>query len=193
MAETITPAVHGGRRKPYVVSSLLHVAGATVSAAALGLVLGGLGMLLRAPQDPATPAVVAAVAAVYFVREAFRVPVPLPDRKRQVPEWWRTFFSPPAAAFLYGLGLGVGVLTYLTFGTFAAVMAAAVAAGDPLPAALLCAPFGLGRGFAVVAATWSADRETIERLDDLATSRGPRLANAAVLAAIAVAAVVTLV
>lgn len=183
MAETITPVVHGGRRRPYLVSSALHVMGATASAALLGLALGGLGVLLPLEARP----VVAVVAGVYFLREAFGLPVPLPDRKRQVPEWWRTFYSAPVASFLYGAGLGVGFLTYLSFGTFAAVMAGAVASGDPLTAALLCTPFGLGRGLAVVAATWR--RTPMDRLDALAESRAPRVANALSLAGVVVAAV----
>ena len=189
MAETITPAVHGGKRRPYLASCAAHVAGATGAAALLGLVLGATGALLRAPWDVATPAVVAGIGAVYFVREAFRAPVPLPDRKRQVPEWWRTFYSPAVAAFLYGVGLGVGFLTYLSFGTFAAVAAGAVVSGDPVTGVLLCAPFGLGRSLAVVAVTWRGI--TVDRLDGVAESPGPRLANAAALAAVAATAIAT--
>lgn len=181
MAETITPVVHGGKRKPYLSSALLHVAGATVTAALLGVVLGAVGALAQAPWEGTVPAL-AVVAAVYFAREAFSVPVPLPDRKRQVPEWWRTFFSPAVAAFLYGAGLGVGVLTYLSFGTFAAVMAGAVASGDPSLGLLVCAPFGLGRGLAVVAVTWRGI--PVDRLDAVAESAGPRLVNAATLGAL---------
>ena len=179
MAETITPVVHGGKRKPYVVASALHVFGAALSATVLGVALGALGALARAPWE-VTPLVVAALAGVYFLREAFTLPVPLPDRKRQVPEWWRTFYSPAVAALLYGAGLGVGFLTYLSFGTFAVVMGAAMASGDPLVAALLCGVFGTARGLAVVAVTWSGPRD----LHEVAASRGPRLANAAVLAAV---------
>ncbi|HEX2196141.1 MAG TPA: hypothetical protein VHJ76_04370 [Actinomycetota bacterium] len=190
MVETITPVVHGDRRRPYLVSSLLHVAGATLSAAAFGLLLGGVGALLRDPAPEAQAFAVALAAAVYLAREAFGIPIPLPDRKRQVPEWWRTFYSPPVAALLYGLGLGVGVATYLTFGTFAPVMVGAVASADPLVGLALCVPFGLGRGLAVVAVTWRGTG--VDRLDEVAESPVPRLANAAVLAAVAGAAVAAL-
>jgi cytochrome c biogenesis protein CcdA len=192
MAETITPVVHGGRRGPWLLSSLLHVGGATASAALLGAALGGAGALLGAPWGDATPAVVGAVALLYFAREAFRVPVPLPDRKRQVPEWWRTFFSPAVAAFLYGAGLGVGFLTYLTFGTFAAVAAGAAASGDAATGALLCGAFGLGRGVAVLLVTARAAPTTIDRLDEVAASEGPRRVNAAALAGVVAAAVAAL-
>jgi hypothetical protein len=191
MAETITPVVHGGRRRPYLLAGALHVAGAIAAAALLGLALGAAGALARAPWD-LTPVVVAVAGVAYFAREAFSVPVPLPDRKRQVPEWWRTFYPPAVAAFLYGAGLGVGFLTYLSFGTFAVVMAGAVASGEPLVGAALCLPFGLGRSLAVIAATWRAGPGTIDRLDEIAQSSGPRLANAGALAAVAGTALATL-
>lgn len=184
MAETITPVVHGGKRRPYLLASALHVLGATATAAALGVALGAAGALLGAPWE-ATPLVVAGAAGLYFLREAFALPIPLPDRKRQVPEWWRTFYSPSVAAFLYGAGLGVGFLTYLSFGTFAVVMAGAIASGDPLAGAVLCGAFGIARGLAVVAVTWNGPAD----LEDVAGSRGPRLANALTLAAVAVGAV----
>lgn len=187
MAETITPVVHGGKRRRYLLSSLLHVAGATLAASVFGVVLGGLGVLLRDPSGDAQAAAVALAAAVYLSREALGVPVPLPDRKRQVPEWWRTFFSPPVAAFLYGVGLGAGVLTYLTFGTFAVVMVAAVASGDPATGLLLCGPFGFARGVAVTLATWTGDG-VVDRLDEMAETNRPRLANALVLGAVLAAA-----
>jgi hypothetical protein len=192
MAETITPVVHGEKRRPYLAAVMLHLAGATTSAAALGTVLGSIGLLLRAPWDVTTPALVAAAAALYLVREAFDLPIPLPDRKRQVPEWWRTFFSPAVAAFLYGAGLGVGFLTYLSFGTFAAVMAGAVVSGHPLVGLLVCAPFGLGRALAVLAVTWSGNRHSVDHLEEVAQSQVPRWVNAGALAGVTASAVATL-
>ena len=188
MAEAITPVVHGGKRRPYLAASLLHAVGATLAAGALGLVLAALGAALRGPWDVGTPVAIAAIASLYLAREAFRLPVPLPERKRQVPEWWRTFFSPPVAAFLYGMGLGVGFLTYLTFGTFAVVMAGAFASADPLLGVLVCAPFGFGRAAAVVAATWRGRPSTVDRLHALAESSGPRVANVVALGATGAAA-----
>ena len=46
-------------------------------------------------------------------RASSGLPVPVPQLRRQVPDWWRTFFPPHVAAFLYGIGLGPGFLTYL--------------------------------------------------------------------------------
>ena len=190
MVETITPVVHGERRRPYLLSVLLHTLGATVTAAAFGALLGGIGALLRAPWGAAGAVGVLAVASLYLLREGAGLPIPIPDRHRQVPAWWRTFYSPPVASLLYGVGLGIGFLTFLTFGTFVAVAVGALASGDPLLGALFCAPFGLARGLSVLVG--AAGDRGVSGLDDLASTPWPRLVNAAALAAVAVAALTAL-
>lgn len=193
MVETIAPVVHGGRRKSYWGSVALHSVAATAAAAAVGALLGAAGMGLRAPWGATSFVALASIAALYALRESFRLPIPVPDRHRQVPEWWRTFYSPPVAATLYGLGLGVGFLTYLSFGTYVAVAAAALLFGDPLLGAALCAPFGLARGLSVVA--WSlgtsSPNDTLVRIENLSNTKAPRVVNALALGAIAIAALVS--
>jgi MFS family permease len=192
MVTTIDPVVHGGRNKRYARAVGLHVVGATAAAAAFGGVLGGLGALLGAPWRTWSLVGVAGAGVAYALRESVRLPLPLFDRRRQVPEWWRTFYSPPVAALLYGLGLGIGFMTFLTFGTFVAVAVAAVASGSPAVGALVCGPFGLARGLSVLVAT-GGGAATLDRLDRLAATRGPRLVNAVTLIALAGAAGVAVV
>jgi hypothetical protein len=197
MVETIAPVVHGERRSRWWVSVALHALGATVAAATFGAVLGGLGALVGAPWGPAGLVSVAVVAAMYAARELAGLRVPIPDRRRQVPEWWRTFFPPPAASFLYGLGLGVGFLTYLRHGTLVAVAVAALATGDPLLGAVLVAPFGLARGLSLVVArratSGPAIAAAVDRLERLAQTRVPALTNGIALTALGVAAAVAAV
>ncbi|HEX6262221.1 MAG TPA: MauE/DoxX family redox-associated membrane protein [Actinomycetota bacterium] len=185
MAGTITPVVHGGRRTGWGVSVALHALGAGLAAAAFGAVLGGGGALLGGPWGGAGLWAVALVAGAYALREAFGLPVPVPERRRQVPEWWRGRLGPRGAAFAYGLGLGVGFLTYLRHGTLVAVSAVALASGDPWIGALVLAPFGLARGLSLtaVASTRTSDevRGVIDRLERIAVSALPRGANAAAL------------
>jgi len=192
MVETITPVVHGGRTVSYAKDVALHALGAMLSAGALGAALGALGELLGAPWGGAGLAFVAAVGLVYAARDALRLPLPVPSGRRQVPEWWRTYFSPGVTAFLYGAGLGVAFFTYLTFGTFLVVTAAAVASGDALAGALLCMPFGLVRGLSVLVASRRAPENVVEALDALATTSAPRLANAAAAAGVGAAALLAL-
>src|SRR5919197_4832588 len=197
MVQTITPVVHGGSRMKWAVSVALHALGATVSASVLGAGLGVAGLALGAPWGRWGIALIGAVATAYAARELIGVPLPLPQLRRQVPEWWRTFFSPRMSALLYGAGLGVGFVTYLSFGTFAAVVAAAVVSGRPLLGLALVAPFGLARGLAVTVVasgrTGDAVNRVVDRLDHMAVSRVPRIANGLALGSIALEAVWTAV
>jgi hypothetical protein len=194
MVETISPVVHGGRNRSYWVSLLLHIVSTTITAAAFGGLLGFVGGLFDAPGD-AWLIALAVVAGLYFMREAFVLPIPVPQRKKQVPEWWRNFYSRPVAALLYGVGLGVGYFTYLTYGTFVAVTIGAVVSGDPSTGAWIVGPFGFARA---VALAWTgrtdADRSgaLLEKLDALATSRGPSLVNGLAILSVGLSALVSL-
>jgi hypothetical protein len=193
MAETITPVVHGGSRSAWGVSLAAHVLGAAIAAAALGALLGAFGALLGAPWGTAGTLAVAAAAAVYLAAE-LGARVPMPQLRRQVPDWWRTFFPRWAAAFLYGIGLGPGFLTYLTHGTLVAVAVAAAATGSPLLAAGIVMPFGVARGLTVVVAydvrTPADGASLVERLSRSSSLIGWRLANAIALGAVTVLALV---
>lgn len=189
MVETITPVVHGGRRSRYLRSVAIHTVAATASAGAVGLVLGAL---LGGPWTDAGPIVLAVVALMYAARELFGLPVPLPDRSAQVPAWWRSFYGPDVTAALYGIGLGPGFLTYLTFGTYAAVLVGAFVAADPLLGAAITAPFGFARGLSVLIGARATNEEhsavIADRLTTAGVRRGPALVNASALVAVAAAA-----
>jgi hypothetical protein len=178
MVETIAPVVHGGRKGPYYTTVGLHAAGATVAGAIAGAAFGALGMVLGAPWGSLGIAIVVLVSVVYGARELLALPIPLPERRAQVPDWWRTFYSPGTTALMYGAGLGAGFLTYLTYGTYVSVAALAVVSGDPLVGAILCAPFGLARGLSVLVSRRTVDTGIlVERLNDVATTRHPSIVN----------------
>jgi hypothetical protein len=189
MVEAIVPVVHGSSRLRYALSVVLHVLGATLSAAAVGALLGAIGAFGAAPWGSVGPIAVGTVALLYAAREGFGVPIPIPDAHRQVPDWWRSFYSPPVASFLYGLGLGPGYFTFLTFGTYVAVSVGALVSGNPLVAAAVCAPFGLARGLSVLVSAGAHSGEeagrVIDRLESLADSPLPRVANSGALVGVA--------
>lgn len=190
MVETIAPVVHGGRNHSYRRAVALHVVGTTVSAAALGAWLGAMGLAAGAPWGAGGLGALACIALLYALREVANLPLPLFDRRRQVPEWWRTFFSKPTAALLYGLGLGAGFFTYLSYGTFVVVSAAAFLTGDPRLGALLGAPFGLARGLSVLVGRRGPTGDTLAELERWADGSAVRLANASALALLGVTAAV---
>jgi methylamine utilization protein MauE len=195
MAESIAPVVYGDRRR-WRAALALHAAGATVAAASFGAVLGWAGSALGAPWGSAGLLLVSAAGAAYALREVvpgLAAALPVPQARRQVPDWWRTFFSWPASAALYGAGLGVGFFTYLAHGALLVVAVGAAAGGRPLVGAALVAPFGLARGLSpwVARNVGSADegRRLVDRLAESSESRR-RLANALGLAVVAAVALV---
>jgi hypothetical protein len=192
MVETITPVVHGGSRSRCGISLALHAIGAAAAAAIAGSLLAGAGALLGAPWGVPGAVLVASAAALYVARE-LGAPVPVPQLRRQVPDWWRTFFPPHVAAFLYGLGLGPGFLTYLGHGTVVVVSVAAFASGRPLVGAAVLAPFGLARGLGPVLAFGVRSpgdaAALVERLDRFASRGRLRVANALALSMVVVATI----
>jgi hypothetical protein len=190
MVETISPVVYGTRTR-WVGAVALHAAGAAATAAVFGATIGGAGALLGAPWGRAGAVMVAAIAVLYLARELTGVRIPVPQLRRQVPDWWRTYFGRPLAAFLYGAGLGVGFLTFLGPGTLVAVTVGAASTGRPLLGALVMAPFGVARGLAPLVGARSKDPEDGRRLVDRLSSmsgRSRRTLNAAALIGVAFAA-----
>jgi hypothetical protein len=192
MVETITPVVHGGRGR-WIRGVALHILGATSTAALFGAVLGAVGSLLGAPWGRAGAVAVGVVALVYALGELPKLTVAVPQLRRQVPDWWRTYFGPSVASFLYGAGLGVGFLTFLAHGTLVVVAAAALAIGDPVWGAVIIGAFGLARGAAIwIAGSITTEEEGASVLDRLVARRDAarRTANAAAMLAVAAAAIV---
>jgi hypothetical protein len=188
MVETITPAVHGGRKASYWLSVAAHILGAAIAAAALGLGLGAVGDLLGAPWGEWGLLGIAAIGGAYALGAA-GAPMPVLQQRRQVPDWWRTFFSPVTSSFLYGVGLGAGFLTFLSFGTLVVVAVVALATGEPLLGAVVCAPFGAARGSAVLAGMGARDAErgalVVDRIQAVGATLAPRAVNAVALVAVA--------
>ena len=187
MVETISPVVHGGRGRWLGVLGL-HALGATWTAASFGAALGWIGGSLGAPWGRVGLLALGAVAAVYALDTLTRLHVPVPQLRRQVPDWWRTYFGRPFAAVLYGAGLGIGFLTYLSAGTLLVVASAAIASGSPAVGALIMAPFGLVRGLSAIVAWRSLTQEQSRALVDRLVSTSDvarRMANGVVLIVIA--------
>ena len=192
MVETISPVVHGGRAR-WLGTLALHTIGATGTAALFGATLGWIGQMLGAPWQRPGLLALAAISAVYAFGVLTRFRVPVPQLRRQVPDWWRTYFGRSFAALLYGAGLGIGFLTYVSYGTLVVVAFAAVASGRPAVGALVMAPFGLARGLSAIVSWRSIDQERSRALVDRLVAAGDaprRIVNGLALVSIAVAAAV---
>lgn len=181
MVQTITPVVHGGSRRRWAGPVALHVLGAGLSAAILGAALGAIGSIGGAPWGRAGMLFVAVIGLAYAARELLRLPIPVPEMRRQVPEWWRGVLGPRTVAFLYGIALGPGFPTHLRHGTFVAVAAAAVALGEPWLGVAMLAPFGIARALGVALASAGRTEAALmaagDRLERLGAGPLPRVAN----------------
>jgi hypothetical protein len=191
MVETITPVVYGGRGR-WATAVGLHVLGATLAASVFGALLAAVGALLGAPWGRAGALAVVGLAVLYTVAELPNASVAVPQLRRQVPDWWRTFFGRSITAFLYGAGLGVGFFTYLAHGSLVVISAAALASGRPARGAVVVGVFGLARGLsaAVAAQVDSAERgrALVDRLAS-SSSHTRAVANGAALVVVALAGV----
>jgi hypothetical protein len=190
MVETISPVVYGTRAR-WLGAVGLHAVGAAATAAAFGGAVAAVGGLVGAPFGRAGALILVAVGLLYAARELVGVRVPVPQLRRQVPDWWRTYFGRPLAAVLYGAGLGVGFLTFLGHGTLVVVTVGAAIAGRPAIGALVMAPFGLARGLAPLVALRSGDREDgrslVTRLSEM-PDRVRSVSNGIAIAAVVVVA-----
>lgn len=194
MVETITPVVYGGNRRRWLVGVAMMVLGGTVVAGAFGALLGAAGAAFGAPWGAIGFASVTVVALAYLARETLEINIPVLAARRQVPEWWRTFFSPHIAAVLYGAGLGIGFFTYLTYGTLVVVAAAALAVGRPMVGILVMAPFGFARTATVLVAHGAHSSDAlgslVTRLAQFGGTSVVKGANIAALVALAATAAV---
>jgi hypothetical protein len=156
MVGTISPVVYGPQRfgtwsRLISIYTLSQIAGASLT----GLVLAGMGLLLRTLCRWETfplAAVFALLAAIGALSDLKLLPFPLPSRCWQVPQSWKRL-SPAIMAACFGFGIGVGVLTRIPFASFYVVLAACVGSAS-LPLGIgFMALYGMTRaaGVAVIA------------------------------------------
>jgi hypothetical protein len=174
-----------------LICALLHVLGATLGAAALGVALGVAGVGLRwgaaalgvAPFGPVGVGVgLGLLALLCGLRELGVLTFPLPQRPCQVPRrWWYTMGT-RRASFLWGVGIGFGLLTFISYPVYYLVLAVALA-GTPAYGGLLLAACGFGQGMVLLTRTvQSACRAEAAIREQVWIRRMHRLAGGAALA-----------
>jgi hypothetical protein len=115
MALTINPAVCGGTRR-FVLHTSFFFIGSLLGALATLVVVVPLFSLFRLILPPhLVPFLLLPVC--WAVLHDLGLRVPLPYRKRQVPEWLRDTLPEAAVAVIFGFMLGVGFLTLFTVST----------------------------------------------------------------------------
>jgi len=85
------------------------------------------------------------LSLLYALHELHVVSLPFPQRRRQVPARWRYRFHPYVTAFLFGVLLGLGYVTFISVATLYIVTVAVIIEGSPLYGVIVFGLFGLGR------------------------------------------------
>lgn len=182
---------------------LLFVVASVVSAGLVGTLLGALGASLDAAR-PLALSIIAGVSVViataYGVAEVRGITWPVPSRHWQVPRRWGRS-GRPLFASAFGLLLGPGFFTFVTFVGYYLVLAACILAADPRRGCVLMAVYGATRTLPVLIAplvAWGRGQiyapESALAVNDWIESLEPRLGwlRANVLFAAAGAALATI-
>ena len=157
MVGQIGPLVQVGRKKTALA---LHVLGGVAGGLAIGIVLGFLGVLLRAAIGDAIDTVFVIVVPAALIYAALVDLGILPVRSltwvRQTPGDWTCSMGHYPGIFAWGFDLGLGVTTRIPYQTLLVVPLSAFLVGDMGTAVAITTAYGAARALAVVAAVTSA-------------------------------------
>ena len=154
MIGTVLPIVYGDRERGRLgIAHWLHAVGSVSGGVAVGAAFGSLGVAVALLIDVSAATmllIVGAVAAAYSLRELGLFDVPMPQVHRQVPASWRRRYPANVVAFLYGVGLGAGVGTFVRVATLYVIIVWIILAASPAEGAILMGAFGAARGLPIV-------------------------------------------
>jgi hypothetical protein len=89
------------------------------------------------------------IGLILTAREWSILSFKLPERKRQTEKFWAHEFGFAGASLLWGLHIGLGFFTRITYSGFWLLAAIALAIGDPFFGAALMSAYWLGRALSV--------------------------------------------
>lgn len=93
--------------------------------------------------------IAASIGLVLTAKEWGILSFNLPERKRQTEKFWAHDFGFVGASFLWGVHIGLGFFTRITYSGFWALTAVTLALGDPFFGAALMSVYWLGRVLSV--------------------------------------------
>ena len=160
MVGQIGPLVQVGRKK---LALAFHVLGGITGGAAIGVVLGFAGLVLRAAVGESLDTVfLVVVPAALLYAAAVDLGVlnvrPL-TWERQTPGDWPCSLGHYPGIFGWGFDLGLGITTRIPYQTLLVLPLAALLAGDLATAVAITTVYGASRAIAVVAAVSTAGND----------------------------------
>ena len=158
MVSRIGPLVQVGKRKTALA---LHVLGGLLGGATIGVLLGFLGLVLRAgvgdTLDTAFVVVVPAALLYAAASDLGLLRVPHITWERQTPGSWTCALGHYPGVFSWGFDLGLAITTRIPYQTLLVLPLAAFLSGNLATAVAIMAVYGASRALAVVAAVSTAD------------------------------------
>ncbi len=191
MALTINPAV-GRSRKRWLSGAAAFSIGTTTGALASALVLG---LLIRAGVSLSTQGMVGWVLVGMVVWAALHdlgLPLPMPYRNRQVPEWLRAALPFEALAFAFGLLLGIGFLTLFTYSVHFAFSLLLPLTGDFSSILISAVAFGIGKAVVLIRVSRVDTMSQVREIARVSPSRTASLALRSMSALVAITTTVLL-
>ena len=141
------------KTKPlYAWSIVSHIAGSLVAGVAGGGLLGMIGEYIgmgRLHRTPVLWMILSGLSAVLALHELYWLRLPIPQLHRQTAKWWRARFGAVGAAWLWGLDLGSGLTTIVTFSGYCILVLAALNSGNVWYGGLILGIFGISRAIVV--------------------------------------------
>jgi hypothetical protein len=129
--------------------AILYTLAASFSSGFSGFVAALIGRTLNLNVIESSLLIVGIISILYGLKEVGYIKLPMPQRKWQVPISWivnRKYVG----AFFYGLTIGAGYLTYITYSGFYVWILLALFLGNPLYGFIIGLIYGLGRSLPLI-------------------------------------------
>jgi hypothetical protein len=170
MVAQIGPLVQVGRRRTALA---FHVLGGVAGGAAIGVLLGFGGLLLRAALGDTLDTIflVAVPAALVYTAsvDLGLLRVRQITSERQTPSSWPCSLGHYPGIFAWGFDLGLGISTRIPYQSLLVVPLAALLVGDLAKAVAITAAYGAARALAVVVAVSTAGDDFAAACDAIQT------------------------
>jgi hypothetical protein len=170
MVGQIGPLVQVGRRRTALA---LHVLGGVAGGAAIGVLLGFAGLLLRVALGDTLDTIFIVVVPAALVYTASvdigLLPVRQITSERQTPSSWPCSLGHYPGIFAWGFDLGLGISTRIPYQSLLVVPLAALLVGDLAKAVAITATYGAARALAVVVAVSTAGDDFAAACDAIQT------------------------
>lgn len=133
-------------RRLWIKCVTSHSISGALSAAIVGLALGGVGQAITSWIPHVMLLYGLAMAGILLMfREVGWIRFALPQRHRQTERAWAMRFGFVTAAAMWGFHIGLGFGTRITHGGFWILVGAAIAFGDPMLGAVIFTSYWCGR------------------------------------------------